>query len=517
MNFITLFRFYRERFQWRIRIYEFERIFRKNLLLAMEWLVKTFYIFLYNEFEVQAVTGGVDDQQLMDVDGQSEGQNNNNKTPLKFNQKANLTATSTTGGAKRGPKKSLGASGGPQEGVSGAGKGGKRRGGGNDAGDHQMESNSVAELPFMNRMTYRIFSEEQRINVEMNKSTSSSYRSLNDQNFLDKNFFTEVEAELLTNSSPVGVGVGGKLQSNGGEAQKRKPLPERQFANLLNHYLLNNELFAALAPHSFPLERIKYNLDNNFLPNVTVHEFKEAEQVEMRSIHRMHFKPKNAAANTSAAGEAAEGVAATEKKPGRRGRPKSGNSCELCLKKDRKNLFGCNLCKKLYHRHCYQVQFPSQFQCLVQQYGHIKTVQEGQTGGGAAAGGPVNGPQQRQREYFLVNMKKKFICPACIKTKRPRLEIILKLLVMLQKIPIRIPEGEALQCLTERAMNWQDRVRKFLKQNVFADEEGGRGDAAGVFDRIRNVILTTQRNKKRFFAKAAGAGGSGWSNGEGRR
>lgn len=49
----------------------------------------------------------------------------------------------------------------------------------------------------------------------------------------------------------------------------------------------------------------------------------------------------------------------------------------------------------------------------------------------------------------------KFLCPCCLRSRRPRLETILALLVSLQKIPIRLPECEALQCLTERAMNWQ--------------------------------------------------------------
>ncbi|XP_072766532.1 lysine-specific demethylase 5A-like isoform X1 [Anoplolepis gracilipes] len=56
----------------------------------------------------------------------------------------------------------------------------------------------------------------------------------------------------------------------------------------------------------------------------------------------------------------------------------------------------------------------------------------------------------------------KFLCPCCLRSRRPRLETILALLVSLQKIPIRLPEGEALQCLTERAMNWQDRARQAL-------------------------------------------------------
>lgn len=521
VNFITLFRFYRERFQWRIRIYEFERIFRKNLLLAMEWLVKTFYIFLYNEFEAAeeveeqaaaAVAAGNDTKSDLKL-----------KTPLKFNQKANLTQSVS---AKRGPKKSLGANAAaaaaqetPTAGSATKKEAAKRKAGNEQPNEQGHTENHVAEAPFMNRVTYKIFLEEQRINVETN-STSTTYRPLNEHSFLERNFFTEVESEFLKAPSghSAGVGAGGatlhemsrKFHTNGGEdgatggdANKRKPLNDKQFSNMLNHYLLNNDLFAALAPHSFPLEKIKYNLDNNFLPNVTVNDFKEAEQVELRTFHRLHFKPKN--------GVAGENKPGAEKKMGRRGRPKShASSCELCLKKDRKNRFSCHLCKKLYHRHCYQMQYPSQFQCLVQQYGHIKTVSES---GGAAGGAEPKSPLQRQqREYFLVNMRKKFLCPGCIKTKRPRLEIILKLLVLLQKIPIRIPEGEALQCLTERAMNWQDRVRRFLKQNFFADESIAEG-GAGVFERIRNVILTMARNKKRFFAKVAV---SGW-NGDGRR
>jgi len=35
-------------------------------------------------------------------------------------------------------------------------------------------------------------------------------------------------------------------------------------------------------------------------------------------------------------------------------------------------------------------------------------------------------------------------------------------LVSLQKLTVRLPEGEALQCLTERAMAWQDRARTVL-------------------------------------------------------
>ncbi|KAM8973595.1 lysine-specific demethylase 5A isoform 2-T2 [Pelodytes ibericus] len=59
----------------------------------------------------------------------------------------------------------------------------------------------------------------------------------------------------------------------------------------------------------------------------------------------------------------------------------------------------------------------------------------------------------------------KFLCTQCMRSRRPRLETILSLLVSLQKLPVRLPEGEALQCLTERAMGWQDRARQALATN----------------------------------------------------
>lgn len=77
---------------------------------------------------------------------------------------------------------------------------------------------------------------------------------------------------------------------------------------------------------------------------------------------------------------------------------------------------------------------------------------------------PVNSPPSTPVVPLLNKREKdlepKYLCPSCMRSRRPRLETILSLLVSLQRLPIRIPEGEALQCLTERAMNWQDRARQ---------------------------------------------------------
>ncbi|KAK2585208.1 hypothetical protein KPH14_009914 [Odynerus spinipes] len=71
-------------------------------------------------------------------------------------------------------------------------------------------------------------------------------------------------------------------------------------------------------------------------------------------------------------------------------------------------------------------------------------------------------PKTTYKGKVPISREVKFLCPCCLRSRRPRLETILALLVSLQKISIRLPEGEALQCLTERAMNWQDRARQAL-------------------------------------------------------
>ena len=38
----------------------------------------------------------------------------------------------------------------------------------------------------------------------------------------------------------------------------------------------------------------------------------------------------------------------------------------------------------------------------------------------------------------------------------------------LQKLPVRLAEGEALQCVTERAMAWQDAARALLASPLLA-------------------------------------------------
>merc|ERR1719166_191099 len=104
---------------------------------------------------------------------------------------------------------------------------------------------------------------------------------------------------------------------------------------------------------------------------------------------------------------------------------------------------------------------------------------------------PRTGPHKsRDKPASLRDIK--FLCPACLRSRRPRLETILSLLVSLQKLTVRLPEGEALQCLTERAMAWQDKARTMLgrpeltaalaKLSINRDKDGEEGETEETSD-----------------------------------
>ncbi|XP_012675565.2 lysine-specific demethylase 5C isoform X3 [Clupea harengus] len=105
----------------------------------------------------------------------------------------------------------------------------------------------------------------------------------------------------------------------------------------------------------------------------------------------------------------------------------------LCGSPARPPLHRCHLCKDWFHGGC--VAFPS----------------------------PLSLPAAAQSPLCWWEWDTRFLCPRCQRSRRPRLEIILALLVALQKLPVRLPEGEALQCLTERAITWQGRAKRALE------------------------------------------------------
>ncbi|XP_077473305.1 lysine-specific demethylase 5C isoform X2 [Stigmatopora argus] len=155
-------------------------------------------------------------------------------------------------------------------------------------------------------------------------------------------------------------------------------------------------------------------------------------------------------------------------------------------------------------------------------------------GGGAPSPSPSG--NRRRRWEQQEDRDRRFLCPRCRRSRRPRLETILALLVALQRLPVRLPEGEALQCLTERAINWQGRAKEALdgpelRRVSTAPPDRARGgdddddddenhgaangdpvivlsDSEGV-DADDAVIDLTQDSPKKKNAQAVGENGSG--------
>ncbi|KAM8717440.1 hypothetical protein ACLKA7_004179 [Drosophila subpalustris] len=115
----------------------------------------------------------------------------------------------------------------------------------------------------------------------------------------------------------------------------------------------------------------------------------------------------------------------------------------LCKTEFRGLMHNCQLCRDWFHDDC------------VPPPGHLGTQQQNGNSGALNGGGGGN-------NAATLSGQPKWLCPSCVRSKRPRLETILPLLVQLQQLPMRLPEDEALRCLAERAMNWQDRARKAL-------------------------------------------------------
>ncbi|XP_062314993.1 lysine-specific demethylase 5B-B isoform X1 [Osmerus eperlanus] len=53
-----------------------------------------------------------------------------------------------------------------------------------------------------------------------------------------------------------------------------------------------------------------------------------------------------------------------------------------------------------------------------------------------------------------------WLCPLCQRSEKPPLDMALSLLASLQRIKVRLPEGDALRYMIERTVSWQDRVEK---------------------------------------------------------
>ncbi|XP_014667621.1 PREDICTED: lysine-specific demethylase 5B-like [Priapulus caudatus] len=109
----------------------------------------------------------------------------------------------------------------------------------------------------------------------------------------------------------------------------------------------------------------------------------------------------------------------------------------ICRKPHSEAMLRCELCQDWFHSTCVP---PPQQRSIGKP--RTATVQRGtrERGGGGSG----------------------YLCSRCMRTRRPRLNAVLALIVTLQRLPVRVAEGEALQCLTERAIRWQSRAKKLM-------------------------------------------------------
>lgn len=65
-----------------------------------------------------------------------------------------------------------------------------------------------------------------------------------------------------------------------------------------------------------------------------------------------------------------------------------------------------------------------------------------------------------------VEYSKAWLCSLCQRSRKPPLDKVLPLLASLQRIRVRLPEGDALRFLIERTVRWQHRVQQACAEGV---------------------------------------------------
>ncbi|XP_077289292.1 lysine-specific demethylase 5A-like isoform X2 [Arctopsyche grandis] len=126
--------------------------------------------------------------------------------------------------------------------------------------------------------------------------------------------------------------------------------------------------------------------------------------------------------------------------------------------------------------HCQKRQYGLMTQCqLCKEWFHAPCINNRNTVNGPPSPPTSSGSMSPDQEPLSPGTpsvngpgSSRYLCSCCLRTRRPRLDTILGLLVSLQNLPVRLCEGEALQCLTERAMAWQDKARALMRNKEAA-------------------------------------------------
>lgn len=133
----------------------------------------------------------------------------------------------------------------------------------------------------------------------------------------------------------------------------------------------------------------------------------------------------------------------------------------LCRKPESGYMLQCELCHEWYHASCLHI------------------------------------PKGKRTPCKDIGKDSRFICSICQRTRRPQLDAIISLLISLQKVPVAISEGTALQCIAERVVQWQTRARQAISNcssvlEAAKQQKRRIDELKGHIKRWRNEALNTR-------------------------
>uniref|UniRef100_A0A8C7QRW8 [histone H3]-trimethyl-L-lysine(4) demethylase n=1 Tax=Oncorhynchus mykiss TaxID=8022 RepID=A0A8C7QRW8_ONCMY len=94
-----------------------------------------------------------------------------------------------------------------------------------------------------------------------------------------------------------------------------------------------------------------------------------------------------------------------------------------------------------------------------------------------------------------------WLCPHCRRSEKPSLDKVLPLLASLQRIQVRLPEGDALHYLVERTVSWQQRARQVSSSCGLPDLEESFATPPSTDGKSYLSILKTTHDQMVFYTE----------------
>ncbi|XP_034022739.1 lysine (K)-specific demethylase 5Ba [Thalassophryne amazonica] len=93
-----------------------------------------------------------------------------------------------------------------------------------------------------------------------------------------------------------------------------------------------------------------------------------------------------------------------------------------------------------------------------------------------------------------------WLCPLCQRSRKPPLDKVLPLLASLQRIRVRLPEGDALRFLIERTVRWQHRVQQACTEGMLENVSERASGNGRVWSRVLSYV-TQELNGSSFYSE----------------